>query len=135
MGRPLASGFAEGVQSNFGEYSECLNIESPKKPDTPPIKGRYCLMNAIMPFPPMDSYNENEQVADKQFFSGLLEHYGLVKLSTIRAFIEGLNLSEGTIYRMGICIPSQCSALEFQHLLNACKFGTFEFNILNNDQG
>ena len=121
MGRPFTSGFIEGIQSNFGEYSECLDIVSPQSPGRTSIKGKYCLLKAVMPFPPIETFDENEPVDNQQFYSGMLNHYGLVKLSTIKAFIEALNLSNGTLYRLGVCIPSQCSPQEFQNLLNACE--------------
>lgn len=120
IGRPLVSGFAEGIQSDFGEYTECLGIISPKSEERE-IRGQYCLMNAIMPFPPISSVSEADNMSEGRLYSGLLDHYGLGQLASVRAFVESLNLSNGTIYRMGICIPSQCSAHEFQHLLNACK--------------
>ncbi len=121
MGRPLTSGFAEGIQSNFGEFSECLSIESPTTEDKTTIKGQYCLMKAIMPFPSIASYTEEDSKVDKGLYSGLLDHYKLHKLSTVRAFIEALNLSNGTIFRMGVCIPSVCSAQEFENLMNKCE--------------
>ena len=120
MGRPLVSGFAEGIQSDFGEYQQCLGIVSPNNEERE-IRGKYCMMKAVMPFPPISSLSKVGDAPEGRIFSGLLEHYGLTQLATVRAFVEGLNLSNGTIYRMGICIPSQCSAHEFQHLLNACK--------------
>ncbi|CAG2118575.1 unnamed protein product, partial [Medioppia subpectinata] len=67
MGRPLTSGFAEGLQSNFGEYSECLAITSPKtSKNTAVINGQYCLVKAIMPFPPIHSLNMDAMGDDKQ---------------------------------------------------------------------
>src|ERR1700743_2772522 len=121
MGRPLTSGFAEGIQANFGEYRECLNINSPKTDNKPVINGQYCMVKAIMPFPPVQSLDMSTMGEDRQLYSGLLDHYGLTRLSTVRSFVEALNLSNGTLYRMGMCLPHVCSAQEWQHLLNTCE--------------
>ncbi|CAG2171092.1 unnamed protein product, partial [Oppiella nova] len=51
-------------------------------------------------------------------FTKLLDHYGLTQLATLRGFIETLNMANGTLWRNGICIPSVCSAQEFERLLN-----------------
>ena len=100
------SGLLEGVFADFGEYYECLNIESPIYEDINSIKGKYCLMNVTLPIPPIDSST------GQQFKNGL------TAILSSDLFITSLNNFNGTFYRMGICIPSQCNAHEFEHLLN-----------------
>ncbi|XP_054155968.1 nose resistant to fluoxetine protein 6-like [Oppia nitens] len=133
MGRPLVSGFAEGLQSNFGEYRECLSIASPTDSQKPPITGQYCLAKAILPYPTVDSLttpsasqvvvnNTIDGSIDTNLYTSLFTHYGLNRLATVRNFVETLNLANGTIFRLGICIPSQCTAREFESFLNKLLF-------------
>jgi len=111
---------AEGVQSSFGEYDECLNIESPKKKNNPIIRGKYCLLTLILPYPSIDSYKEGEPIVKQEF--SLKGGYNLPKLSTVRNMIEGLNLSNGTIYYFGICVPHVCTAHEIEDTINKSEF-------------
>jgi len=102
----------EGTLSSFGEYDECLDIKSLPYPDDKSyiIKGRYCLVKPIIPYPAAYTYNISEPViVDGERFD------------TIYNLIDALNLFNGSILRNGICIPSKCNANEFQQLLNECK--------------
>ena len=89
----------EGVLADFGEYYECLNIMSPKFEDISTIKGKYCLMNITLPFPPIDSYTDQGP------------KNGLIHILNSPSTISSLNIFNGTVYRMGVCIPlsMQCS--------------------------
>ena len=121
MGRFPPPGFMEGIQSSFGEFDECLDIKSPKTGDKE-IVGQYCLLNAKLPFPSTNSYVEGEPVPQNKDLRGkLMDSYGLTKLSAIKSMIETLNLSNGTIYKLGICIPSVCSPHEIEDTLNKSK--------------
>lgn len=116
MGNLWPSGFAEGLQSSFGEYYECLNIKSPS---VQAINGQYCLLKVILPLPPTDSYSEGEPILEEfDFISSLTNSFNLHKLSSVKHMIERLNHSNGTLYNLGICIPSVCTAREFEDLLN-----------------
>jgi hypothetical protein len=58
--------FAEGIQSRFGEYDECLEIRSPRNGENATIfKEQYCLLKLILPFPPVESYTEGEPLNHK----------------------------------------------------------------------
>ncbi|CAG2100017.1 unnamed protein product, partial [Medioppia subpectinata] len=84
-GRPLESGFLEGVESNFGDYTECLDTESPQTPWLTPIRGQYCMLKVILPFPPMNSSNiDRDKILPA--FSMLLDYHGLHQLATQRVF-------------------------------------------------
>jgi hypothetical protein len=110
----------EGIQSSFGEYDQCLNIESTQNENNPIIRGQYCLLNLIVPYPSIDSYKEGEPI-EKQEFS-LKGSYNFPKLSTVKNLIEGLNLSNGTIYRIGICVPHVCTPHEIEDTINKSEF-------------
>jgi hypothetical protein len=42
--------------------------------------------------------------------------------NTVKRIISGLNLAEGAVYRLGICIPSDCSAHEIETMINRSEF-------------
>ena len=121
-GRLVPPGFLEGVLADFGDYSECLGNESPQMADNSIVKGQYCLMNVILPFPSISSYSEDQPIADFKEMKLFQKYYGLNSPSSIRSFISSMDSINGTIYQMGICIPSQCSAHEIQNMLNTRKF-------------
>ena len=124
MGRFPPPGLLEGIQSSFGEFNECLDIRSPPTEDKR-IDGKYCLLNVKLPYPSMQSYADGEPTPQSQSPS-LMEYYGLKKLSTTKSMIETLNLSNGTIYRLGICVPSVCTPEEIEDTLNKSEF-IFQF--------
>jgi len=110
----------EGIQSSFGEYDQCLNIESTQNENNPIIRGQYCLLNVNLPYPSIDSYKEGEPVEKQEFsFKG---GNNLHKLSTVKATIEGLSILNGTIYRFGICVPHVCTAHEIEDTINKSEF-------------
>ena len=101
-------GKLNGLTTDIGEYSECLGIESPKLENYQTFNGKYCLMKIIIPFPELSAlYNDESHLKNE-----------LISSSPIISTILYLN---GAIHQMGICIPSQCSASEIEHLINASK--------------
>ena len=126
MGSFPPSGFAEGVLSDFGEYDECLSVISPDTNDKQPkIKGQYCLMKLILPYPQKDDIKSNENLneeikLDPKFKAQQID---LQKL-TLKTLVETLNIVSGTIYRMGVCMPNTCTPQDFEDIVNKCKFQT-----------
>lgn len=127
MGRLPPPGFAEGVVADFGEYDECLDIKSPvNQENVSTIEGNYCLMKVILPFPPKGSQIEGDYANRELNLGSKLGNPNLGEI-TIEKIIEALNRVNGTIYRMGICIPSQCKAHEVENLINKSMFELFVF--------
>jgi hypothetical protein len=123
MGHFLPSGLAEGVVSSFGEYNECLDIKSPKNEENKDvIAGQYCLMKIILPFPSKESYREVEPVIQNIIRNKFAKETNLEIFSAVKSFIVGLNLAKGAVYRLGICIPSVCSAHEIETMINRSEF-------------
>jgi hypothetical protein len=123
MGHFLPSGLAEGVGSSFGEYYECLDIKSPKNDENKDIiAGQYCLMKIILPFPSEESYREGEPVIQNTIATRYAKEMNLEIFNTVKGIIDSLNLAEGAIYRLGICIPSVCSAHEIETMINRSEF-------------
>ncbi len=80
-------------------------------------------MKLILPFPPVGSHTEGEPLNHKSdLISGFKKDLNLGKFGTTKNLIEELNHSNGTIYRLGTCISSVCSAQEFENMLNKSKF-------------
>jgi hypothetical protein len=113
----IPNGILEGVYSDFGNYDECLDTSSPESSEESLIEGQYCILKAILPFPKVNSYGkevfDNEIVKSAKIF---LKDLG--KHATIEIIITGLNLLNGTFYRLGLCIPSTCSAKEVENSIN-----------------
>jgi hypothetical protein len=123
MGHFLPSGLAEGVTSSFGEYYECLDIKSPKNEENKDvIAGQYCLMKIILPFPSKESYREGEPVIQNTIGNKYAKEMNLENLNTVKTIIDRLNLAKGAVYRLGICIPSVCSAHEIETMINRSEF-------------
>jgi len=122
VGRFPPPGFAEGVFADFGEYDECLHIKSPvydKK--SPIIRGQYCLMKVILPFPLRESVEETDSLDRGLNVSSKYGNNPLLRKLTIRSIIEALNIINGRIYRMGICIPSHCRADQIENMINKSR--------------
>jgi hypothetical protein len=118
----LPNGILEGVYSDFGNYDECLDTSSPESSEESLIEGQYCILRAILPFPKVNSYEK--EVFDHQIIKSAkkwLKDYDLEKLVAIGKMITGLNLLNGTVYRLGLCIPSTCSAKEVENSVNQSK--------------
>ena len=98
-GSIMPSGMLEGVLADFGEYYECLNIVSPIFEDINNIKGKYCLMNITLPFPPIDSFTVQEPKK------------GLIEILSSRSTISSLNIFNGHSLPNGCLhtLPMQCS--------------------------
>jgi hypothetical protein len=124
----VPSGLAEGVSSSFGEYYECLNIKSPKNEENKDIiAGQYCLMKIILPFPSRKSYREGEPVIQNTISNKHAKETNLGNFNTVKSIISGLNVVKGAVYRLGICIPSVCSAHEIETMINRSEFQIKDF--------
>lgn len=120
------SGFAEGVLSDFGEYEECLDVRSPspiRADKQPVIRGQYCVMKVVLPYPRNDGSLDanqkslNEEIKLNPKYKADIDLQNL----TLRTIIETLNIVNGAIYRMGICMPDTCSAHDFEDIVNKRK--------------
>lgn len=112
-------GYFEGTFSDFGEYDECLSVESPPDRDSPPILGKYCVSKVILPYPSIDlfTYKQSGKQLDDLFGFKYEEFAGLGK-TTEKQLVEALNMINGSIFQLGLCIPAVCSPQEIQTMLN-----------------
>ena len=108
------SGFAEGVFADFGEYDECLSVEIPDDRRFSKIKGKYCLSKLILPFPLIDWNERAEKVKGRTIDTNLGPFSVISEIDLLKL----LNMVNGSIFQLGICIPSVCGPNEVQHMLN-----------------
>ena len=75
------------------------------------------MLKVILPFPAKD---DNKHIGDQNI--ELAKKFGkdLQQFST-KGLVETLNIANGTVYQLGICIPSQCSAHEMENMINKSK--------------
>jgi hypothetical protein len=125
----LPNGILDGVYSDFGNYDECLDTSSPESSEESLIEGQYCILKAILPFPKVNSYGK--EAFDNEIIKSAKNLFkDLEKLIAIGKMITGLNLLNGTVYRLGLCIPSTCSAKEVENSVNQSK-NFFSNNLIN----
>lgn len=117
----IPSGILEGVFSSIGEYNQCLDIRSPvgQRID---ISGQYCLAKPIIPHPKRHTFNRGES----------LNNLFLIPEQYIDELIDLLNLFNGSLINIGICIPSTCNPLDIETTVNESKYlYNYQKNFLN----
>ncbi|XP_054166038.1 nose resistant to fluoxetine protein 6-like [Oppia nitens] len=119
MGSFPPSGFAEGVLADFGEYDECLDVKSPVDDKETQIRGQYCMMKVILPYPKLDNISDDNNLDEEIKLNDKFKAYDIdLQKLTLRTIVETLNIVSGTIYRMGICIPNTCTSTEIEDVIN-----------------
>jgi hypothetical protein len=140
MGYLMPSGLLEGVFASFGEFDECLDIESPSENGSP-IYGQYCLMSPVIPYPKLNNYQPKDEKINfgdsfKLLRDILVENRvnKYLEINPMLKFIEAMNLYNGSVFRIGICIPDKCDPGDVGQAVNKCKnnfFVTLDFLFLN----
>ncbi len=117
----IPSGLTEGVSSVFGEYDQCLDIESsPKENSYEIIRGKYCLATPNVKFLKFEQLNQNFTIKFlNEKTNGLLNKILKQKINTLK-MLMGLNIyvSKFALFRFGICIPSNCEAKHIERAFN-----------------
>ncbi len=123
MGK-IPSGLAEGVSTSFGEYDECLDIESDSSERGHQFYGQYCLAKLLIPKNLLNSLvfdhkslNFTHKISDEMKDLNSFMHSNVDKIKLILAF-NSVNFS---LFRSGFCIPSTCNALEIGNAINKSK--------------
>lgn len=126
-GRFPETGTLHGKFSSFGEWDECLELESPENSNTGlVVKSQYCMLEVKVPYPEVNNYEQLKQVVeyDHPWFKSVkkfLQNYRLHNLFTPYKLLELLQMTNGTIYRAGLCMPYLCKHEEIENLLINCK--------------
>ncbi|XP_054166937.1 uncharacterized protein LOC128964372 [Oppia nitens] len=119
----------------YGNYDECLSIESAAETDKPTIKGQYCAldMDWILDIDPADvdpvgllkAVNSSEKT--KKIFFNLLGYYGNIVLKRqnrheIDLTFEYLEyFARGVKFINGFCLPTTCKPNDLAFAINQCK--------------
>jgi hypothetical protein len=128
-GNLIPSGLAEGRFASFGEYDECIGIKSlPEEENV--IFGKYCTLNLIIPFPPLNSYSsEYEEIFNEKIIKNeysmilikILEEMNVdnyLKVNPLLKIMDVINANDGQTLRLGICIPHTCRPQDIEKALN-----------------
>lgn len=129
----IPNGLFDGVMTMFGEYEECLSIESPGV-DWNSIRGKYCMAKIPLPFLnpayPESDENPSENPLELPYSKkkALIEGFGrdFDELNNKLKLLQMINLFHGSHFRVGLCIPSTCEAAELERALNKCKCATIQ---------
>ena len=130
------------IGSNFGEYDECISIESTIEPEKPTIRGQYCFVKPSLPLPKSNSYRSGEPIdnyleemikklinSSEKLKSRIPKEYDINNYTLTEESIEKV-LSIGDIianmsfpgYPIGICIPTTCKPQDIENAINKCKY-------------
>ncbi|KAJ6224273.1 hypothetical protein RDWZM_002818 [Blomia tropicalis] len=133
-GRFPESGSMAGRLSSFGEWDECMQLESPQHSSTGLIvKGQYCMLEVKAPYP-MNTDADLALLADKRHplfnsFQKYLKAFRLHNLNTPAKMVETLRLMNGTIFRAGLCVPHLCKAHEIEAVITNLTYPIFKMPI------
>ena len=124
----------------FGNYDECLNIESSDEQDYPKIYGQYCGMNIrdnmdishhSVPREYLDNIGQklpqNTAFNYKNFFNQLFGNYRkVIYRMTPNDLSEGIEFIDNQLFdniRLinGLCLPTTCKASDVSAALTECK--------------
>ncbi|XP_046909814.2 uncharacterized protein LOC124491224 isoform X3 [Dermatophagoides farinae] len=130
-GRFPESGTLHGKFSSFGEWDECFELESPQSSSTGlTVKSQYCMLEVKIPYPVVNNLEELKQVVDVNHpwfmkMKKYLRNFRLHNLFTPYKLIELLQMTNGTIYRAGLCIPHLCKQYEIENLIQNLTYPIF----------
>jgi hypothetical protein len=124
----------------LGEYDDCLKIISPEEKDKPTIRGQYCRMSPMLPFPQKGYYKYGEPIDNSLMI--IIENYvnsskkkekNEQRLNQTKEFIN--NLSQENFEELvedlkfafnlnfkisGLCLPTTCNPKDIQNAINEC---------------
>ena len=115
-----------GRMWSYGDYRECLSLKSPMLKENFVIHGQYCTLEIQVPLPKMfDPFSVRESSIKHPFLKQVqrfLRAYDAESLINTNKLHHLLHLFNGTIYRMGICLPELCEPEEVERIVANCKF-------------
>lgn len=117
----IPSGVTEGVSSFFGDYDQCLNIQSTHSDSNSHLfQGKYCLASPQLAFPSFEVLHSNITIKFLNNKTNLLLNKVVKrKMNTIKLFMaNNFYITKFTFFRYGFCIPSNCEAKHIQNAIN-----------------
>ena len=148
---PFGKVFSVEINSlPFGEYDECLSIESPKTENKPTIYGQYCsLAIPTNLFPASNQYFDDIE-ADDSYLNRFIERFNYTDRPDIESIEKGLRTEangyfiEGVIRYLeymglentrlppGLCLPSVCDPKHIEYAINKCQTNYYVLILFNN---
>jgi hypothetical protein len=126
----IPSGIMDGKLSAFGQFDECLDIESQPN-NGKAFYGKYCLAKTPIHFlhPIVRSNKDNDSLHENSLKSKYFSAYKLD--NNLLKMMQAINLFDISYYRLGLCIPSTCDAKEIERAVNksklSLKYNSHEF--------
>ena len=131
----------------FGDYDQCLSIESPEEVGKPKIIGQYCGI-PLEPFLSTDEKGFSPEMVEmfqkdnlfvtmlKQMFSNM---FRTLKKKNFDDWMTSVNFVDSSIVKSmkffnGLCLPSTCSPKEVANAVNQSRnlaFAHLNFNNIN----
>ncbi|XP_064459111.1 uncharacterized protein LOC135369453 [Ornithodoros turicata] len=108
MGKPPA-GALEGALSGMGSYDECLGIVAPNNDGEEDFRGQYCSLYTKLPSNPLIDKLAPKFIESNPLFRQFIKNASNLAGLQDDPFVLGM--------RLGICIPSTCTAKEVHHLV------------------
>lgn len=132
----VPTGLLDGVMSTFGVFEECLSIESPNVKWNS-IRGQYCMskvhLSLLDPSYPAEGDHRPPKKNPEELDFASLSMYQKKKVLFAKfgqdfdpinnklKLLQMINMFNGSDYRIGLCLPSTCSAAELERAINKCK--------------
>ena len=119
MGR-IPAGLTEGVVTSFGEFDECLHIESPHSESLETIYCKYCLATHSIQMPTFKALKDCNSISFlNKAINELIKSEINKNVNTLKLLMSyNSNPDKLSAFRLGICIPSKCKASDIQNAIN-----------------
>src|SRR6218665_147049 len=118
-GSVITGGFQEGRFVSFGEFEQCIAIQSKNDDEMiagKPIRGQYCMVKPVIPLP--DSIVRGESIVkpEVEIMNRVLSD------QYIETYLGLFRYMKNTILKLGLCLPSNCKPQEIENALNKCTY-------------
>lgn len=114
------SGILEGTLTDFGDFDECLSIV----PSTS-LPPQYCTIEARPLMPPRPRFHN--------LVHPLHHFYNLTSIASASPigplFLQNVHYFYYITFRLGVCLPSECSRDELNLFISSGKFGQVQFTL------
>ncbi|XP_054166940.1 uncharacterized protein LOC128964376 [Oppia nitens] len=144
-----SNGMLELSGSSYGNYDQCLSIESPDESDKPKIYGQYCgIKQQIFDRKqiPMSAYEDMSNYFKKEINGSSLAIYRNLlgklfmshSLKTAEQWQQFFEFSQNTIHEdltliNGLCLPSTCDPKDVSRVLTKLMYPITHFTIELNE--
>ncbi|XP_054166939.1 nose resistant to fluoxetine protein 6-like [Oppia nitens] len=144
-----SNGILELSGTSYGNYDQCLSIESPDESEKPKIYGQYCgIKHQLLDRHqiPMSAYEDLSNYLKKEtnsssfaIYSNLLGKFFMSKsIKTAKQWQQLFEFSQNTIHEdltiiNGLCLPSTCKPKDVSRVLTKLMYPITHFTIELNE--